>query len=118
MEKKIYAGFFLEDGAHVTWEFAPGKCSLPWEVDPGEECLVRIVGKYNDDDIEADIVEVYPPTGTKLTEQSDDKTVLHITRRASIAPVEAGIRATELGWKPIQEEECETLKATAGYFMA
>ena len=119
-KKKIYAGFFLQNGKHVTWEFGPGSCTLPWDVDDKEGVVVKVVGKYHDDDIDADIVEVYvPSTGVTYTEQATGQVPLHITRRADgVPPVESGRRALEYGWTPLPESECYTIKGKAGYYYA
>ena len=104
--KKIYAGFFEIDGkGHITWEFAPGKCSLPKGVEENDVVKVRVVGEYHDSEISAEIVEIVTPDGEVLTHQPSG-TVLHITRRADgVPPVQSGIRATEYGWKSVPVRE-------------
>ena len=111
-QNRIYAGFWLEDGSHVTWEYAPGNCSLPDGVIPGDNVTVRIIGKYSDDNVEVDIVEVVLRSGDVLTHQ-ENGTVLHITRSSNgVHPVASGQRATKRGWKQVCPME---LTAVAGF---
>jgi hypothetical protein len=115
--KIIYAGFFLDDGSHVTWEFKPGAAKLPHPLKEGDKVFIHVVGKYHDKDLDADIVRVEIPGGRTLTHQGSG-TVLHITRetRNGVAPVESGLRATQKGW--VQVNQNSRLLATAGYFKA
>lgn len=97
---------FLEFGGrgHVTWEFKPGSCSLPEGILENMKVTIMVIGKYHDDDIDADIVQVVLPSGDVLKEQPNkNKTVLHITRetRNGVKPVQSGIRATKFGWVPV-----------------
>lgn len=112
---RIYSGFWLQDGSHITWEFAPGTCSLPEGVVPGDEVQVILIGKYKDDQVEADIVKVRLRTGEELTHQ-ENGTVLHITRRAEgVPPIVSGVRATKHGWEPVRES---VEQAVAGFYEA
>ena len=115
----IYSGFFMDDGSHVTWEFAPGKCNLPDSLSDGDNVSVRIIGRYEDDDTTADIVEVLHADKV-FAVQANGETVLHVTRRTEegVSPVVSGARATELGWTPIPDSECREIPARAGFFSA
>jgi len=97
--KKIYSAFFLGDGKHCTWEFAPEKCTLP--CDKGEEVLLEVVGKYQDDEVSCLIVEAILPSSQRLTHQKDGATLLHITTfcKEGVSPVESGRRATSRGYQ-------------------
>jgi len=112
--KKIYSGFFGL-GNHVTWEFLPGHCTLPQNVEDGELCSVVKIGEYKDDEVYADIVVVVTQKGEKLTHQPNG-TILHITRESKVPPVEAGLRATRLGWKVTDREPLGGM--VAGYYEA
>lgn len=97
---KIYSCFWLKNGKHVTWDYNPGKCVLPCE--EGASVKVKVVGKYTDKDVDADIVEIVLPSGEILKSQPSG-TILHITTatRNGIPPVESGRRATKYGWTEI-----------------
>jgi len=113
MAKAIYSAFFLENGLHCTWEFAPGKCKLP--VPEGTEVKLFVVGKYQDNDVACDIVEVELPNGERLTHQGSG-TVLHVTTfcQEGVSPVQSGLRATKNGWTKLSEKRVVTAKA--GFF--
>ena len=106
---------FLEYGGrgHVTWDYNPGNCSLPCQL--GSDVKILVIGKYSDQDIDADIVKVVLPNGKELTHQKDGKKLLHITRncRNGVKPVQSGIRATRDGWDSIQPYQ---IRAKANYF--
>jgi len=106
---------FLEYGGrgHVTWEFKPGKCSLP--CNEGDDVKIIVIGKYNDSDISADIVKIILPNKEELTHQKDGQKLLHITRetRNGVKAVQSGIRATKYGYEKIIPYE---IRAKASYF--
>jgi len=112
----IYSGFFEYGGrGHVTMHYNPGKkCFLPCS--EGTEVKIRVIGKYSDTDIDADIVEVILPSGQVLKEQRKG-TLLHVTRatRNGVSPVQSGIRATK---NPhlIKKVTPYTIRAKAGFF--
>ena len=110
---KIYSGFFIGN-KHTTYEFNPGKCTLPEWVKEGDNVKVKVVGKYEDAEIKAVKVEVILPDGTVLTHQPSG-TPLHITVAAKVPPVQSGIRIAEYGATPIAPY---FIKATAGFFRA
>jgi len=113
--KKIYSGFFLEDGTHCTWEYAPRKCTLPEGIQEGDEVTLFIVGEYADDEVKCDVVQLVTPSGRVFVAQPDG-TVLHITRYVNgVSPVVSGQRATSKGFIP---KYGVALKAKAGYFYA
>jgi hypothetical protein len=114
----IYSGFFLEQG-HVTWEFAPGACTLPAGLQEGSEVEVVVIGKYEDDDVACDIVKVVLPNGKVLTNQGSG-TLLHMTTKVGegISPVLSGVRATENGYTSLPEDQYTSLTARADYFKA
>ena len=112
---KIYSGFFLSDGRHITWEFNPGKCDLPKGVAEAESVDVVVVGSYKDEEVQALQVEVVLPGGKVLTHQPGG-TPLHITIATNgVPPVESGIRIKKFGATPIKPY---TIKAKAGFFKA
>jgi hypothetical protein len=110
---KIYSAFFAGN-LHCTWEFNPGKCTLPCE--ENAEVTLVVIGEYADDDIACDIVEAHLPNGDVLTTQQSG-TLLHMTTRVSngVSPVQSGIRATKNGYNKVEPRE---VTAKAGYFRA
>lgn len=99
--KKIYSRVLMEDGSHITLDFNPGQCEIPYPFVEGETVTVVQIGHYSDDDIDADIVTVRDANGYVIKfHQTDGLTPLHITRecRNSVSPVQAGVRAREKGY--------------------
>jgi hypothetical protein len=113
---KLYAGFFLDNNEHITWEFAPGKCSLPEGVGSGDEVEFNMVGFYKDSQVHCTIVEVY--VGGECYTHQPGGTLLHITHRSDgVPPVEAGTRATKNGYEPFLDDTAGLeYPAIAGYF--
>jgi len=119
----LYSGFFLMlpilGNVHVTWEFNPGKCTLPKSTFEGREVLVHVVGDYKDEDLSCLIVEVELPDGKVLTHQASG-TVLHITTHVEpgVSPVQSGVRATAQGWEHRKNNSLKfvTHVAKAGFF--
>ncbi len=111
---KIYSGFFLNDGRHITWEFNPGKCDLPKGVAEGQEVDVAVVGSYTDEEIVALQVELII-NGEVITHQPGG-IPLHITIEANgVPPVEAGLRIKKFG---ATMGHPYMLEAKAGFFKA
>jgi len=113
---KLYAGFFLNNGEHITWEFAPGKCKLPKGVSKGDNVKFNMIGFYMDEQVYCTIVEVYIG-GERYTHQPGG-TLLHITHLSDgVPPVEAGIRATANGYESFADDTSGLeYIARAGYF--
>ena len=110
---KIFSGFFLLNGKHITWDFNPGKCVLPEGMEEGAEVEVVVVGSYEDEEVQALQVEVVTADGEVLTHQPSG-TPLHITIEANgVPPVEAGLRLKEFGANPVKPH---TIEAKAGFF--
>ena len=110
----IYSGFFM-GGKHITWEFNPGKCTLPERVQEGDEVMVRVIGEYSDHEVRALQVEVILSNGRVLTHQPGG-TPLHITVRAKgVPPVVSGVKIKEKGAKPVRPY---FIRAKAGFFKA
>jgi len=110
---RIYSAFFTSDGKHCTWEFNPGKCSLPPWCEEGDIIPLVKIGEYRDQDVRCDIVEIRLGDITIRTQESG--TLLHITTwcRDGVKPIESGLRATRNGYTPTDEV---VIPAKAGYF--
>jgi len=94
MIKHTYTGIFFEDGTHMTWHFdLENILFFPDGVEEGDFAIVKVVGKYEDEEVACFIVEWEEKSKT------DIGIYLHITTKAKIEPYYSGIRATENGWK-------------------
>lgn len=112
---KVYSGFFLVNGKHITWDFNPGKCVLPDGIKAGDEVEVKVIGSYADEEIEALQVEVV--AGGKVYTHQPSGIPLHITLDArGVPPFEAGLRLKAFGANPVKKPHI--LEAKAGFFEA
>jgi hypothetical protein len=91
-KQKIYSGVFMNDGSHVTWNFArpPAKPIMMKGKSNGDMEEVKVIGKYKDDNCTCDIVKI-----GDITHSPFNGNILHITRSTKgIQPYEVGVRAT------------------------
>lgn len=116
---KLFSQILLEDGSHVTLDFNPGKCVIPSPLKEGEEVTVVVRGNYHDAEIDAEIVSIYRKGSmfSCMDYQPDERTPLHITRRADgVKPVVAGIRARERRRNIVRADRKTKYIGTVCYF--
>lgn len=54
--KNVYTGIFFPDGTHMTWNFNPPNPEFPIGVEEGEKAIVKVIGRYEDSQLECLIV--------------------------------------------------------------
>ena len=115
-KRNLYSGFFFERNGvqrHATYMFGK-ECSLPDGIKEGDKVTIKVVGTYEDSNVECLIVDVQV-TPTRAIFKQPSGTLMHVTTwtDGDTSPVESGKRATENGYKP---KDGEMYIATAGYF--
>jgi hypothetical protein len=92
-----YTGVFFKDGKHMTWNFG-FPLTYPDNVKVGQTVKVKVVGKYEDDQVACWVVEL---DGVKNQPKG---TLLHITIKVENGgkPVMSGLRATEKGYEKVE----------------
>jgi len=96
--KPTYTAVFFQNNLHMTWHFdAENTPIFPHGVDEGMSAVVRVVGKYEDNEVACLVVEW---EGEKFSREG---IYLHITTKALIEPYYSGVRATQNGWEALAQ---------------
>jgi len=114
---KIYSGFFMNSGDHVTYDYNPGNCRLPERINKGDAVTVEVYGRYDDSEVSCYLVRVHLADGRVLDKQLGKTTLLHITlwTAPGVPPVESGLRATK-NVMSIKKIPTFLIPAKAGFF--
>ena len=95
--KLNYTGIHFENGTHMTWNYG-FPLVYPEGVKVGDEAKVKVIGKYEDEQVACYVVE------WNSHKKQPKGTLLHVTTKVENGgkPVMSGQRATDKGFEEVK----------------